>query len=132
MMRPRRMKRLELTVLERDVDRVIEYLGRRAVMHLSAESGDEAPAGAEDASAADLKSLLDRLRSQADYLAVALKGECDEDTRLPGADDFALAESLIRSIESMASAEAGLEQERRKVEEALGEARAFANLNAPY
>ena len=38
MMRPRKMKQIEITVLTRDVDPVIEYLGRRGLMHFSSEN----------------------------------------------------------------------------------------------
>lgn len=34
MFRSQRMKFLELVVLERDVDRVLEYLGKTALVHL--------------------------------------------------------------------------------------------------
>jgi V/A-type H+-transporting ATPase subunit I len=41
MIRPRKMKHVELTVLTRDADRVIEYLGRRGIMHFSDSSGGQ-------------------------------------------------------------------------------------------
>jgi V/A-type H+-transporting ATPase subunit I len=39
------MKRIELTVLARDVDRVIEYLGRRGIMHFSEGVEGQGPEG---------------------------------------------------------------------------------------
>jgi V/A-type H+-transporting ATPase subunit I len=39
------MKRMELTVLARDVDRVIEYLGRRGIMHFSESAEGQGPEG---------------------------------------------------------------------------------------
>ncbi|MCL2319134.1 MAG: hypothetical protein FWC45_03545, partial [Treponema sp.] len=36
-LRPRKMKQIELTVLSRDTDAVIEFLGRRSLMQFSGE-----------------------------------------------------------------------------------------------
>ncbi|MDR1971673.1 MAG: V-type ATP synthase subunit I [Treponema sp.] len=183
MIRPRKMKRLELTVLSRDVDRVIEYLGRRGIMHFSdAVEGQDleaspsygegmgaiglragAPepalrpgsftqgpgglpplsriiANTETSSAHSLDQAayrhiqdnLEKLRSGAAFLGIALPDEPEADTGFPGEEEEVLTDTLCDGIASLISRENEASQERQKVEETLNEARAFANLNAPF
>jgi V/A-type H+-transporting ATPase subunit I len=194
------MKHIELTVLSRDVDRVIEYLGRRGIMHFS--EGGEAqipedavfreleepgrntgspgiglrggapeilprlspPDGADTGADADtalfppggifgagrterrgssprsldhaafrhIQDNLERLRSAAAFLGVELPVEPEEDTMLPAEAEEVLTGKLQDGVSSLISRENEAVQEKRKVEEALNEARAFANLNAPF
>jgi V/A-type H+-transporting ATPase subunit I len=170
------MKHVELTVLSRDVDQVIEYLGRRGIMHFSdaAEGPGEippqfpqggalgdiglragapeparraegtgiqgSPGGAETSSAHSLdraayrhiQDNLEKIRGGAAFLGVDLPDEPEEDTKLPGEEEEVLTDKLCDGISSLINRENEASQERDKVEETLNEARAFANLNAPF
>ncbi|MDR2178434.1 MAG: V-type ATP synthase subunit I [Treponema sp.] len=188
------MKHVDLTVLSRDVDRVIEYLGRRGIMQFSeggetqipekagvrepvgreepeqtaglsgiglrggapevlprsagAASGEAAnTAGGKDPDAerrmSSLHSLnhaasrhiqdnLERFRSAAAFLGVELPAEPEENTMLPAGAEEVLAAKLQEEVSGLINRENEAVQEKRKVEEALNEARAFANLNAPF
>jgi V/A-type H+-transporting ATPase subunit I len=170
------MKHVELTVLSRDVDRVIEYLGRRGIMHFSdtaeehaVESGSHFPrgetlqdiglragapepvrrsaalgSGIQAAGTGDSAHSLDRaayrhiqdnlekIRSAAAFLGVDLPNEPEDDTKLPGEAEEVLTDKLCDGIASLINRENEASQERAKVEETLNEARAFANLNAPF
>jgi V/A-type H+-transporting ATPase subunit I len=170
------MKHIELTVLSRDVDRVIEYLGRRGIMHFSdtAEgqgleppSGPRIPrgdfqdlglragapepmsrpgglevqipsAGTENAHSLDraaylhIQDNLEKLRSGAAFLGIELPGEPEDDTEFPGEAEEILTDKLCDGIASLTNREHEASQEKAKIEEALNEARAFANLNAPF
>ncbi|MDR3248857.1 MAG: hypothetical protein LBT39_08720, partial [Treponema sp.] len=180
MIRPRKMKHIELTVLARDVDRVIEYVGRRGIMHFSeagdkdlvetgvaadrplfgatglglrggapepmpragglALEGDGSSGGLASQSAHSLDQAtyrhiednLEKLHSGAAFLGIELPAEPEEDTGFPGETEEVLTDKLHDGITSLISRETEAVQEKRKVEETLNEARAFANLNAPF
>ncbi|MDR2069475.1 MAG: V-type ATP synthase subunit I [Spirochaetaceae bacterium] len=127
------MKQIELTVLSRDVDQVIEFLGRRALLHLSE---DEEVGGIVHAlDTADYRHILEnleRIRNGAAYLGIELPEEPEESSRLPGEAEEALTDKIITAIGILTSRENTEKGEKRKVEEALNEAKAFANLNAPF
>ncbi|MDR0494134.1 MAG: V-type ATP synthase subunit I [Treponema sp.] len=127
MIRPRAMKRVQLTALKSDVDAVIEYLGRRELMHF-----DEAGNGAESADAARIKGLLEKLHDSCDFLGVEFPSEPDEDSVLPGEADVILAGKLCAAVDELVEKEGETRREKQHIEEALGEAKAFANLNAPF
>jgi V/A-type H+-transporting ATPase subunit I len=128
------MKQLEMTVLTRDVDPVIEYLGRRGLMHFS---GDTLDGGGESSAGSSgrvlrIRENLDRLRSAALYLGVELPGESGEDTTLPGETEERLTDTLAEMILGLSVSENDCLGERKKLEDALNEARAFSKLNAPF
>jgi V/A-type H+-transporting ATPase subunit I len=190
------MKHIELTVLARDVDRVIEYLGRRGIMHFSEGAGGQGPEGdtariagamgsgrdggfrdmglragapepparpggvpgfppaasplsapSGEASGAEqsarvrsldkasyrhIRDNLEKLRSGAAFLGLELPNEPEEDTRFPGETEEVLTNKLHEGVTSLINREKEAAQEKRKVEETLNEAQAFANLNAPF
>ena len=129
-LRPRKMKALELTVLNRDMDTVIEFLGRRAIMHISA---DEAGGRAlDEAASKHIGENLDRLASAAAWLGVHLPSEPWESSHFPGEAEERLADTIVSVVSSLSSRENDNQEERKKVEETLNEARAFAKLNAPF
>jgi V/A-type H+-transporting ATPase subunit I len=134
------MKEVELTVLSRDVDSVIEYLGRRGVMHFS---GDTASGSPEDSGVGDVRALdaadykhirenLEKIKAGAVYLGVELPAEPEESGGLPGDTEEELTTLITGHISRLSREEGETTLEKRKVEEALNEARAFANLNAPF
>jgi len=143
MIRPRKMKQIEMTVLTRDVDPVIEYLGRWGLMEFSGDSladagydssaGSSAPAGSAAASpTARIRENLDRLRSSAVYLGVELPDEPEEDSVLIGEGEERLAGTLTTTILALAAKENERLGEMKKLEETINEARAFSKLNAPF
>jgi V/A-type H+-transporting ATPase subunit I len=125
------MKQLELTVLARDVDGVIEFLGRRALMHLSGENAAARPP--DEGACKGIRENLNRLEAAARSLGLGeLPVEPGEESRLPGEAEDALAAHITGTVSSLAKAEDEGRQEKRKVEEALSEAKAFSGLNAPF
>ena len=127
MIRPRKMKRIEMTVLRSDVNAVIEYLGRGEVMHFG-----ETEAAAESADAVHIRELLDRLRTGAAFLGVALPAEPAADSVMPGEAEAALAERLCALADALRERETAVRQEQQRTMETLNEAKAFSNLNAPF
>ncbi|MDR1107603.1 MAG: V-type ATP synthase subunit I [Spirochaetaceae bacterium] len=133
MMHPRKMKHIELTVLSRDVDQVIEYLGRRALLHLSEDGEAEGIAPAEDsADHRHIRENWEKISAGAAYLGIKLPEEPEESSCLPGETEEALTDQITAAIELVSKQENTGKEEKRKVEEALNETRSFANLNAPF
>ncbi|MDR1506058.1 MAG: V-type ATP synthase subunit I, partial [Treponema sp.] len=150
MIRPRKMKQIEMTVLVRDIDSVIEYLGRRGIMHFSGGREAGMPQGVADAagvpsamtaSSSHIRENLDRIASAAAYIGVelpSLSGGAEEvsgggeEDRLPGEEEERLTESLCRTILALGSRENAQNQEKKKLEETITEAKAFSRLNAPF
>jgi len=132
MMRPRKMKNIELTVLERDVDRVIEYLGKKCLMHFS--HPDEAIVAESDTGEDLVKALdyLEKIRSAADFLHITLPQEPGDAGNLPSEDESANLLINLEKIVQLRTREANAIAERRNIEEAYFEARSFAKLDAPF
>jgi len=129
-LRPRKMKEIELTVLHRDIDAVIEFLGRGSFMHLSSEnSGQELP---EKAASRHIQENIEKLSSASTWLGVPLPAEPWESSHFPGEAEERLTDTITGAVSSLIKAENEQREEKRKIEEALNEAKAFANLNAPF
>jgi V/A-type H+-transporting ATPase subunit I len=127
------MKQIELTVLSRDMDAVIEFLGRRALMHLSAENrGSEQGRGLDEAASLHIRENLERLASAAVWLRTPLPDEPWETSHFPGEAEEVLTDTITQAVSSLIGRENERREEKQKVEEALNEAKAFANLNAPF
>ena len=131
-LRPRKMKEIELTVLSRDVDAVIEFLGRKALMHMTNDEDASQNRVPNEAASKRIRDILDKLALAATWLAVELPGEPGESTRYPGEAEEALTATITTTISSLSRRENEQREEKRKVEEALNESKAFANLNAPF
>ena len=147
MIRPRKMKQIEMTVLARDADSVIEYLGRRGIMHFSGGESAGMPPGVAraagvpaDTSAASshIRETLDRVAQAAAYIGVELPSgpgapaDSGDEEKLPGEEEEHLADSLCRTILGLRSRESAWNQEKKKLEETVTEAKAFSRLNAPF
>jgi V/A-type H+-transporting ATPase subunit I len=182
------MKQIELTVLSRDVDAVIRYLGSRGIMHFSEEGppsfaaspggsphppvraytnaggADSVPspgsAGNEifrantvsavpdssvssrfidsrthaldEAALKHIRENLERLKTTAQYLGIQLPTEPDESSEFPSDTEESLTDTITTRIAELSLQENEDKAEKQRVEEALNEAKAFTNLNAPF
>ncbi|MDR3114969.1 MAG: V-type ATP synthase subunit I [Treponema sp.] len=137
------MKQIELTVLERDVDGLITFLGRKGVMQFSqnhehsvpldeAQEKQKGMARARDeALYQSIQAQLEKLTRASGYLGIELSPEPEETSPLPGPAEVALVEEIHTTVSSLNAQEQELIQERGHLEATLNETRAFANLNAP-
>jgi V/A-type H+-transporting ATPase subunit I len=132
------MKHIEITVLSRDVDAVIQYLGRREIMHFSEDGeagGDEGPkdgrAGNKDGGNR-IRENLEKTRAAAAWLGLELPEEPEETSELPGEAEERLIEKIRAAVSALSGRERELNLEKTKVEETLNEARAFSGLEAPF
>ncbi|MDR0457001.1 MAG: V-type ATP synthase subunit I [Treponema sp.] len=121
------MKRVQMTVLKSDINTIIEYLGRNGVMHLG-----ETDTITESAAVVRIKELLDKLRTACEFLGLALPTEPEADSVLPGEAEEAMADRLCAAINSLKEKELAIRQEKQRIEETFGEAKAFSHLNAPF
>ena len=134
MIRPQKMKQIEMTILARDVDSVIKFLGRKGMMHFSdaSDSADEKKPDENSEKADRIRENLNRLRSAAVYLGVQLPGEPYENTELPGAAEEQLSSALLETILGLSAKENEQREEKKKLDDTINEARAFSKLNAPF
>ncbi|WP_304221581.1 V-type ATP synthase subunit I [Gracilinema caldarium] len=139
MIRPRPMKYIELFVLSRDVDTVIEYLGRKALLHVSQD--DEAKAKNDALSDFDtdniekIRKQLEKIEDVSAYLLLfeKIKKSFSGDlAQLPKVEDETSLLEIAGRIDALRAKELEKTQQLKTLEETLHEARAFANLKAPF
>ena len=128
----KKMKQIDLSVLSRDIDAVIEFLGRRALMQITDGTNPYQSYVPDDAAARHIREILDNLASAASWLSLPLPGEPMESSSYPGIQEEALAAAIMNEVSALKSRENLLYEEKRKAEGALNEARAFANLDVPF
>ncbi|MDR0526057.1 MAG: V-type ATP synthase subunit I [Spirochaetaceae bacterium] len=135
------MKRFELTLLAKDADAALEYLGRTGAMQFAEEARKQPPdqGSAEKLSSFEekegkegKKEILEKIRSAAGYLGILLPMEPEESAKLPGPEEEARTERLCAEIAEVNAAEIAAKQEKAKIEHTLEESRSFVNLNAPF
>ncbi|MDR2398464.1 MAG: V-type ATP synthase subunit I [Spirochaetaceae bacterium] len=143
MIRPQKMKQIELTVLERDVDRLITFLGRQGVMQFSLHPEERLPLDAaqtkqkevvrarDEALYQGIQEQLEKLKSLSVYLGLEIALEPEETSLFPGPAEAALVEEMHRVVTALTAKEHALIQEREHLEVTLNEARAFSDLNTP-
>jgi len=133
-LRPRKMKQIDLTVMKSDIDAVIEFLGRQAQIHFL--NDNDAPVATKNETTKSerdrIREKLDSLASAAGLLDVPLPTEPLDDSRYPGESEERLANTICSAVSALTNRVNELAAEKRKVEETLNEAKAFANLNAPF
>jgi V/A-type H+-transporting ATPase subunit I len=129
------MKQIELTVLAKDADKVIEFLGRGGFMQFSEEDlidYEKTSRAQNETASKQIKKRLENIRAAALYLGAGLPKEPEETTRLPGAAEETKLEKIHADIALINSKESEEVREKTKLENTLAESRAFANLNAPF
>ena len=125
MLRPRKMRFIELTVFKSDMDAVLEYLGAKAAIHFPDTEGSK-----DNPVALGIKKLIDRLQGAVEYLVI--DSQTDEAPSIPGEVERALTEKLCSIIESIKGRQAAAEQERHSIHETINEATAFSKMNVPF
>jgi V/A-type H+-transporting ATPase subunit I len=127
MIRPRKMKFIELTVFKNDMDMVLEYLGRQAAIQFpeADSSGDNAPV-------AQVRKTIDRLTDAAGFLGLDLCAETGENFTVPGKAEDVLMDRIFPVIDGLKERVTKLEQEKNKIRETFNEVQAFSKMNMPF
>ena len=131
MLRPRKMKFVELTVFKSDMDAVLEYLGKNASMQFTE------PEGIIDSSdAARIRELIDRLLDAAVYIGAEDieddNSTNDESVTIPGRDDEEYLQTLCGEIEKLKDIEYRTIHDKQRIRETINEAKAFSKMNMPF
>ena len=128
------MKELELTVLKRDMDAVLEFLGRGASLQLIGNENSPSQPGSnpDETALIGIKKKLEKIEAAASWLGIALPSEPLESSRFPGEAEEALALAIDAAVLPLRERESEVLAEKDELARALYEARAFSNLNAPF
>ena len=127
MLRPRKMKYMEITVLKTDIDAVLEYLGKKAAIQFPASEEI-----AENNVISRIRKNIDRLLEAGLYSGVDLKTVNDESISAPGADTEEKTNNICSAIETLIDNEKKMVLERQRVRETINETKAFSKMNAPF
>ena len=127
MIRPQKMKHIEMTVLKKDIDAVLEYLGRNEVIHFTVSKKEDGKSDTKNAG-----QFLEYLRHCAEFLNLELPAEPEPDSIMPGEAEQALLKALYETITELKTQSIALLREKQQIEETINEANAFTVLNAPF
>ena len=124
------MKMAELMILRQDIDKVLEYIGKRADFQLQqdvSELASSSPSTDEEGG-----QIPERLRECRAYLAIPDAEEYAASTTLPSPEDEEKALKIVSAAEDIRAREAANNDLIRRVSSALAEAKGFANLRVSY
>jgi V/A-type H+-transporting ATPase subunit I len=115
MMRPEKMKHLEISVLQCDIDEVLKFLGRSGILEFS--YSDAAPRKKTPEESAETKRIgenLEKIKTSAVYLGVELPDEPVETSEKAGIAEETALEPVFEAVSSLQNREykANLEKER--------------------
>jgi len=139
MLRPRKMKFVELVVLKNDMDTVLEYLGKKAAIQFPEKEGVF-----DNHEISNIRNITARLLDAGDYIGVNLHAVRNDEGPAPD-QDFqdggyqkrrqkleALVETICSAVEELKDRQYKAEYEKSRVREAINEARAFSKMNVPF
>ncbi|MCL2810078.1 MAG: V-type ATP synthase subunit I [Treponema sp.] len=131
MLRPRKMKFIELTVFKKDMDSVIEYLGKKAMVQFPESEGL-----IENHETARIKEIIHRLSDAAEYIDTyhsnnELNDNVDE-VSVPAMDTEKLTNTICTGIENLKNREITAIHERQHIRETINEAKAFSKMNVSF
>ena len=128
----KKMRKVEFTILSKDVDRVLEYLGRKGMFQLVEDENFLPDKRSARTLATHNQEIFDKLSLAAEWLEVPLPSEPFDSSRFPGEAEEALAHTIITLCSSFRGQEKERREEKQKLEEASAEINAFSFLNAPF
>ena len=127
MLKTARMRLLELMVLHEDINRVLEYLGKRESFQLRREGTDSG-----SSRAAPKDGTLSNLELSRLYLDIPDLERFSRGVTIPTEADGDAAQGLIAEVGALRAREKEAIEREKQTRAARDEARAFANLKVPY
>ena len=127
MLKTARMRLLELMVLHEDIDRVLEYLGKKESFQLRREGAETGPSRA-----APKESVLANLELSRLYFGIPDLERFSRGVTIPTESDGAAAQGIIAEVNALRAREKEATEREKQTRAARDEARAFANLKVPY
>jgi V/A-type H+-transporting ATPase subunit I len=132
MMRPLKMKRVEITALERDVDTIIKFLGKSGVLQFSYGEGPQKEALVEEEDAARQRAArLEQIKSAAHCLEIELAAEPGETTECATEPEDAALAPIIGAVSALEKEEYERHLEKERLEAQLRALSGFENLASP-
>jgi len=126
-----KMKFIELSVFKNDMDKILEYLGKKACIQFS-DNGS----AAENENIYKINSVIERLNNSRIFLGLdnlnGGNGYLNENTAVPDKIDEERINSLCTMIENLKETENKTVQEKKRVKETVNEANAFSKMNVPF
>ena len=133
MIRPLKMKQIKMMVLKKDFNAVIEFIGRREVIHFDTTNNEgESYNNKESDGVIRIKNLQDKIYFCAEYLGITIPSEPDREYTSPSDSDEELVEKYYSAVNLLKIKEAEIKQEKKRIEETYSETRAFSNLNISF
>ncbi len=123
-----RMKKIELLVLKREMDDVLQFLGFAGCVQLIAEKGEREPAP-DEREIADLKG---KVESTARFLGITGGGKGRGARRIGREEIVTESNRLIGELRGMMEEESGLLQQKLSLKQTADELSAFANLKVAF
>lgn len=134
MARTTRMCLVELMVLKEDISNVLLFLGKSGNFQFQNQLGGEENSLRTTASAHENREreLFGRLDQARAFLGIDDSGVSVKDADLPSDKDFAEAEKIISSLDSLIKRDGAERENCKRLEESYKEAAAFSNLKQSY
>ena len=132
MIRPRKMKQIQMMVLKKDINAVIEFLGRREVIHFDTTNDAKENDNMESDDVIRIKNLQDKIYLCAEFLGITLPCEPDGKYTSPCDSDEELVEKYYAAVNLLKTKETEVKQEKRRIEETYSEVKTFSNLNISF
>lgn len=134
MARTTRMCLVELMVLKEDISNVLLFLGKSGNFQFQNQLGGEENSLRTTASAHENheRELFGRLDQARAFLGIDDSGVSVKDADLPSDKDFAEAEKIISSLDSLIKRDSAERENCKRLEESYKEATAFSNLKQSY
>ncbi len=117
----------ELMILRQDIDRVLEYIGKKAEFQLQQDVS-----GNYDSGDGLQGRILERLKESRVYLGIPDADEYSPSTTLPSKEDEEAAVRIISAVDDIRKRETENAELYKRVSSAYTEAKAFANLKVSY
>jgi V/A-type H+-transporting ATPase subunit I len=125
-----RMKKIELLVLKRDMDDVLQFLGFAGCMQLIAENRGEHELAPEEKEIADLRG---KVESIARFLGISAgASKAGGASHLEREELITSSARLIEELKEMVEEESGLLQQKLSLKQTADELSAFANLKVAF
>jgi len=121
------MKLIELMILKQDIDKVLEFLGKRGNFQFQ-NLPKENIHNTQNVSGEIFQKLLE----VKNYLEMDNINSYSENSGLPSNEDFDIVSNLLTETEDLKNKELKILEEEKKVKDAYQEALSFANLKVSY
>ncbi|MDR2864749.1 MAG: V-type ATP synthase subunit I [Spirochaetaceae bacterium] len=133
MMRPERMKQLEITVLQRDVDDILKFLGSSGSLQFSYHDKVSArkKSDTEIAESKKYADALEKIKNTAIYLGIELPDEPSETTEKVGDEEDGSLDIVYKTVSALQNEEYTANLEKDRISDRLKALSGFEKLNIP-